>query len=95
MSNIAAHSSRQFDPSNHFLRQDVIFAPPGAHLVLKWTKTMQDHKANHIVQIPQVDNIWLCPVRALKILLASRKLPQSSPLFANKFHPHNQIIGML
>ena len=92
MSNIAPHSSRQCNTSKHFLRQDVIFAPPGAHLALKCTKTMQDHKADHIVQIPQMDNIWLCPVRALKILLASSKLSLVFPLFANKFHPHNQII---
>ena len=35
MSNIAPHSSSKFDPDNHFLRKDLIFAPPGAHLLIK------------------------------------------------------------
>ena len=38
MSNIALHSARQFSSSIHFLRQDVIFAPPGAHLLLNGLK---------------------------------------------------------
>ena len=85
MSNIAPHSSRQFDPHKHLLRRDVIFAPPGAHIILKWCKTMQDAKSTHIVQITEIANVWLCPVRALKTLLASRQLPPTSPLFANVF----------
>ena len=42
LSNIAPHSSRQFSHSKHFLRKDLIFAPPGAHLLIKWTKTLQE-----------------------------------------------------
>ena len=50
MSNIAPpHSMKQFDPSERCLRQDAIFGDPGAHLIVKWTKTLQDHKAHHIV----------------------------------------------
>ena len=33
MSDVAPHSRSQFDPSKHFLRQDLIFGHPGAHLV--------------------------------------------------------------
>ena len=39
MSNIAPHSAKNFDSNRHYLRQDLIFAHPGAHLLLKWTKT--------------------------------------------------------
>ena len=92
MSNIAPHSSSQFNPQKHLLRQDVIFAPPGAHIILKWCKTMQDAKSTHVVQIPEITNVWLCPVRALKTLLASRHLPPTYPLFTNSFYPHSQII---
>ena len=56
MSNIASHSAKQFSSSIHLLRQDVIFALPGAHLLLKWTKTLQGGKASHIIQIPSVEN---------------------------------------
>ena len=92
MLNLAPHSVRAFDPSKHCLRQDLFFDPPGAHLLLKWTKTLQDHRAHHIIQLTSIDNHFLCPVRALKALLASRPLPPSSPLFANIYPPFTQII---
>ena len=49
MSNVAPHSRSQFDPRRHFLRQDLIFGPPGAHLVIKWTKALQDNKFHHVI----------------------------------------------
>ena len=79
MSNIATHSKKSFDPTRHLLMQDLIFSPPGLHIIIKWTKTLQDHRADHIVQLPSIDNIYLCPVRAVKILLASRPLPPPDP----------------
>ena len=92
MSNIAPHSLAAFDSSKHFLRQDLIFGPPGAHLIIKWTKTLQDNKSHHVIQIPSIENIFLCPVRALQALLKSRSLPPSFPLFANLTYPHHPII---
>ena len=41
MSNMAPHSRFKFDFSKHFLRQDIIYADPGAHILIKWTKTLQ------------------------------------------------------
>ena len=92
MSNFAPHSLAKFHPDRHFLRRDLNFAPPGAHLLIKWTKTLQDHKAHHIIQLPELDNIYLCPVRALRALLSSRKLPPFHPLFANSQSPYHQVI---
>ena len=91
MSNIAPHSSSKFNPDFHFLMQDVIFAPPGAHLLIKWTKTLQNHKAHHWIQLPSIRNHFLCPVRALQALLASRLRPPPAPLFANNY-PYTPII---
>ena len=45
-----------------------------------------------MVQIPQIENFFLCPVRALRALLQSRTLPLSAPLFAQRAPPHTQII---
>ena len=100
MSNIAPHSLRKFDPNIHPLRQDIIFAPPGVHLIIKWTKTLQDHRAHHVIQLPKIDNHFLCPVKALRALLASRKLSPRDvgqlmvidPRFANNFPPFTQVI---
>ena len=49
LSNIAPQSNRQFSHSKHFLRKDIVFAPPGAHLLIKWTKTLQDNNSSHLV----------------------------------------------
>ena len=81
MSNIAPHSRARFDPGRHLFRQDIIFASPGAHVLLKWNKTMQNRTAHQFVQIPQLSNSDLCPVTAIESLLDSRPLPPTSPLF--------------
>ena len=94
MSNIAPYSLATFDPHKHILRQDLVFRPPGVHIKLKWTKTMQDNSAHHWVQLPQLNNFLLCSVRALRQLLQSRPLPPHAPLFANSFPPHNQCIDI-
>ena len=91
MSNVAPHSARAFDPTRHFVRQDPIFAVPGAHLLIKWTKTLQSSNSHHIVQLPTLDNIMLCPVRALRALLSSRPLSSSHPLFVNNFPPSHPL----
>ena len=83
MSNIAPHSRVKFDPGRHLLRQDVIFASPGAHILLKWSKTMQNRIAHQFVQICQLLDMNLCPVTALKALLQSRPLPCTAPLFVH------------
>ena len=92
MSNIAPHSIKQFEPSKHFLRQGTIFGDPGVHLIVKWTKTLQDHTAHHIVQLSELHNPYLCLVRALRVLSSSRPLPPSAPFFATICPPHTQII---
>ena len=92
MSNIAPHSRFKFDAQRHFLRQDVIFAEPGAHILIKWTKTLQDSSARHFVQIPVLKNVTLCPVLALRKLLDSRPFPPSSPLFIHPFPPFHPVI---
>ena len=92
MSNIAPHSKQKFDSQKHFLRQDIIFAPPGAHILLKWTKTLQHNKSHHFVQIPLLSNSPMCPVQALKQLLKSRPLKPTDPLFAHKSHPYHPVI---
>ena len=84
LSNIAPVSSTSFDPSRHFLRGDIIFAPPpppGAHVILKWAKAMQSSSKYQVIQIPFLKNSPLCPVSAIKALLASFPAHKSSPLF--------------
>ena len=92
MSNIAPHSKKAFDPTIHILRQDLIFASPGIHILVKWTKTLHDRKAHHMVQLPAINNMYLCPVRAIRALMASSPLPPSAPLFGVSYPPYHEII---
>ena len=92
MSNIAPHSKALFSPIKHILRQDILFLDPGAHILLKWTKTLQDTSAHHFVQIPRLENPDLCPVQALKELMLTRPLPKHAPLFVHKFPPFHPVI---
>ena len=90
MSNVAAHSRFNVYSSRHFLRQKIIFHHPGAHVLLKWTKTLQQTSSHDLVQIPLLTNSTLCPVQVLQELLQSRPLPPSFPLFVHNsptFHP--------
>ena len=94
MSNVAPHSRFKFDPNRHILRQGVIFHHPGAHILVKWTKTLQGKNSHHFVQIPTLRNKHLCPVTAMQQLLASRQLAPSDPLFAHKNRPYHPVIDI-
>ena len=92
MSNIAPHSRFKFDKNKHIWRQDILFLPPGAHILLKWTKTLQDSSAHHFVQIQALKNSTLCQVRAIKKLLRSRDISPPAPLFAHNSPPFYPVI---
>ena len=92
MSNIAPHSKAQFNPMKHILRQDIFFLEPGTHVLLKWTKTLQDSSSHHFVQIPKLANPELYPVRALLDFIYTRPLPKHAPLFVHRSHLFTQVL---
>ena len=92
ISNIAPHSKAAFSPFIHLLRKDVIFAPPGAHILIKWANNMQQTTSHKFVQIPSLNDIELCPVTAIRRLLRSRQLEKNQPLFAECNPPFLQVI---
>ena len=81
LSNLAPTTVHAFNSTRHILRGDVIFGPPGAHVIIKLGKAMQSASKHQIVQIPLLKSSPICPVSALKLLLASVKVSSSSPLF--------------
>ena len=44
--NLAPHSISAFDPLKQLTREDIIFAPPGAIIIIKWSKTLQFRDTN-------------------------------------------------
>ena len=81
LSNIPPSSTSMFDPTRNLLRGDVIFGSPGAHVIIKWAKAMQACHSHQVVQIPTLPSSPLCPVSAIRVLLASVNARKTDPLF--------------
>ena len=61
-------------------------------VLLKWTKTLQESRSHHFVQIPLLGSHLLCPVSALRAFLHTRPLNPQAPLFAYKDPPYYPVI---
>ena len=85
ISNLVPHSMSNFHPLKQLARGDVFFAHPGAHMLLKWSKTMQMNNSLRILKIPNLGSSPICPVTALKTLLASSPSGSNKPLFQVKY----------
>ena len=81
ISNLVPHSITTFDPNYQLARADIIFAPPGAHVVVKCSKTLQFNNQVRILKIPHLGSSPLCPVRALNHFLKMPPGSKNSPLF--------------
>ena len=42
ISNLVPHSIQAFSPIHQLAKGDLIFASPGVHIIIKWTKTLQE-----------------------------------------------------
>ena len=81
ISNLVPHSISTFSTLHQVCRGDIFFAPPGIHILIKWTKTLQKRNKAVVVKIPRVNNVILCPVRAIEELLRLTPGNADSPLF--------------
>ena len=81
LSNILPHTTTTFDKTRHLCVADVIFADSKAVIVLKWSKTFQDRVKTTTVNIPSLGASALCPVKALRQMLACIPSSQDAPLF--------------
>jgi integrase len=80
-SNIAPRSAKAYDFTRHLSIADIFFSPPGAILLIKWTKTIQ-YGRHVLLPIPQFTHRH-CPVRALRRMMATHPQQKTgnSPLF--------------
>ena len=78
LSNLVPHARNAFSPYYQLARGDVIFAPPGLLLLIKWSKTIQAKNAVKILKIP---DLGANPIRnAMSITPGA----SNSPLFQYK-----------
>ena len=85
ISNLIPHSMASFNPLEQLAREDIIFGPPGAHIIIKWSKTLQAKNTVKILKIPSLGNSPLCPVTALRTALAITPSGSNNPLFQVKY----------
>ena len=84
LSNLVPHTRNAFSPYYKVARGDVIFAPPGLLLLIKWSKTIQAKNAVKILKIPDLGANPICPVQAIRNAMAITPGPSNSPLFQYK-----------
>ena len=84
ISNLVPHKIAAFSPLEQLTRGDVFFAPPGLHILVKWSKTMQTRDTIKILKLPSLQASPLCPATAVKNLLLLTPGHQDTPLFSNK-----------
>ena len=84
ISNLVPHTINSYDPLRQLSRADIFFATPGAHVLLKWSKTMQMNNSVRLIKIPALGASPLCPVSALHHLLHNTPQQPNSPLFQVK-----------
>ena len=64
---------------------DTMYMGPRAHILIKWSKTLESRNQVRLLKIPSLANCPLCPVSALKNLLLITPSGDNNPLFQNKY----------
>ena len=80
--NVLPHSVAQFDVTRHLTGGDIIFGQHICTVIIKWSKTMQDCRKTTTIVIPASGVSLLCPIPALKNMLALIPASKNSPLFS-------------
>ena len=60
---------------------DVVWGPPGAHIITKCSKNMQVSGQVHVVQLPTLEDSSICPVTALRSIVSTNPDHADQPLF--------------
>ena len=82
ISNFAPLGKLHFDTTRQLTRGDIVWGSPGAHVIIKWAKNMQERNECHVVQIPILKNPLLCPVTALQLYFRTVPAPANAPMFS-------------
>ena len=84
ISNLVPHSNSGYNPLKHLSRGDLIFAPLGINILIKWSKTLQNKDKVKVIKVPSLGKSPLCPVAAVKQVLHRSSGNNNSPLFQIK-----------
>jgi len=59
---LVAHSASSFNPDQQLIWQDIKFAASGTILHIRWSKTRQHKEGLHLIPLPSILHLPLCPV---------------------------------
>ena len=82
LSTLVPPSTSSFSKARFPTHGDVIWGTPGAHIILKCSKSMQTSGQVHVVQLPSLQDKIICPVTALKAIVSSNPKHSDKPLFS-------------
>ena len=92
ISNILPTSASKFNSREHLSRGSIRFAPPGVHITITWSKTLQAASSHKVIELAAIPGSVLCPVNALKQLFSNYPQPKSAPLFSLPSHHGHFVI---
>ena len=89
LSNLLPHTVRAFDVTRQLARGDLIITKNSALLIVKWSKTIQNHRDIVTLPLPCLGSSLLCPIAALNRMILRYPASNNDPLFIlprNTYH---------
>ena len=93
LASLVPPTTGSFDKTRYFTVNDVVWGQPGAHIIVTCAKNMQNSGQYHVVQLPQLKNVLICPVLALKNMLKKKDITPHQPLF--QIHTKKGIVPLI
>ena len=80
ISNLVAPTVSSFDVDRQLCYRDVIMGSESVSVYLRWAKNLQRCDQSHVVHLPVMKNVYLCPYRALSALFQSQHYTPYDPV---------------
>ena len=81
LSTLVPSTLHSFDKTRFPIQNDLIWAKPGAHIIITCSKSMQDSGKIQVVQLPSLTTLEICPIKALRWLINHIPQGKQKPLF--------------
>ena len=81
LSTLVPQNLHSFDKTRFPIQNDVIWAKPGAHIIITCSKSMQVFGQVQVLKLPSLNNLDICPIKALRWLMTHIPQGKQLPLF--------------
>ena len=80
ISNLVAATTTGFDVQRQLCRKDITFSSTHVRVMLRWAKNLQKAEQSHVVFLPKMSNVYLCPYVTLAKLFAAQDYRGNDPV---------------